>query len=133
MGDFNLFIAILKPMAKYYVYVGQLSKEFANTRKAKRKNIDADLNKSCLYVGHSNKEPRERWKQHLERARNNKGRLFSPVAAKWGENYIHWRKFNHYNPINSRQEAEKLEEKIAIKYRDKGFTVWSDKLPLVDK
>ena len=55
------------------------------------------------------------------------------MAAKWGENYIHWKKFKRYNPINTRKEAERLEEEIAIKYRDKGFTVWSDKFPFIDK
>lgn len=119
-------------MKKYYVYVGQLSKDFAKTKKAKKKNNDANLNKSCLYVGHSDKPPRKRWKQHLEKARNNKGKLYSNVAAEYGENYIHWKKFQRYNPLRTRKEAERLEEKIAKKYRDKGFTVWSDKLPFIE-
>ena len=34
--------------------------------------------------------------------------------------------------LRTRKEAERLEEKIAKKYRDKGFTVWSDKLPFIE-
>ena len=118
---------------QYYVYVGQLKKDFAKTKKAKKKNPNADPNKSCLYVGYSDKPPRERWNQHLNRARNKKGPLFSKVAAKWGENYIHWKKFDEYNPIKTKSLAKRLEKKIAIKYRDKRFTVCSDKLPYINK
>jgi len=119
---------------KYYVYVGQLRKEFALTKKAKRKNLNADPQKPCLYVGYSEKPPEERWSQHLNRARKKNGDpLFSRIAAKWGENYIHWKKFERFNPIESKAEAEKLEGLIAKYYRFKKFTVWSDKLPYVDK
>jgi len=105
-------------------------------QKLKKKNLNPDPNKSCLYVGYSSKPPRERWNQHLSRARNKEGtgRVFSPVAAEWGENYIHWKKYNKYNPINGTEEkAKRLEKKIAIKYRDKGHAVWSDALPYVKK
>tara|TARA_Y100000590_G_C15185333_1_gene812840 strand:+ start:162 stop:530 length:369 start_codon:yes stop_codon:yes gene_type:complete len=118
---------------QYYIYVGQLKKDFAKTKKAKKKNPDADLTKSCIYVGYSDKPPQERWDQHLNQARNDKGPLFSRVAARWGENYLHWKKFKKHNPIPTKKLAEKLEEKIALHYRDKGFTVWSDKLPYINK
>lgn len=119
---------------KYYVYIGQLKKEFALTKAAKDKNPNADTDKTCLYVGYSTKPPRERWNQHLTKVRTKKGYpLFSRKAAKWGENYIHWKKFKKYNPIYSSdsEEAEKVEKMLAEKYRDKGHTVWSDKLEKV--
>ncbi len=117
---------------EYYIYVGQLRREFAKSKKAKLKNENPDPNKVGLYVGYSSKPPKERWQQHLTKARNKRGRLYSKVAAEWGENYIHWRKFQDCNPIKSKSKAKKLEKKIAIKYRDKGYAVWSDQLPYLD-
>ena len=117
---------------EYYIYVGQLRREFAKSKKAKLKNENPDPNKVGLYVGYSSKPPKERWKQHLTKARNKRGRLYSKVAAEWGENYIHWRKFQDCNPIKSKSKAKKLEKKIAIKYRDKGYAVWSDQLQYLD-
>ena len=58
---------------KFYVYIGQLKKEFALSTKARKKNVDPDPNKFGLYVGSSSKLPKERWKQHLTKARNKKG------------------------------------------------------------
>jgi len=117
----------------YYVYVGQLRKEFAKSKKAKLKNENPDPNKVGLYVGYSSKPPKERWQQHLTKARNKKGRLYSLVAAEWGENYIHWKKFQKHKPVKSISKAKKLEREIAIKYRDKGFATWSDALPYLNK
>ena len=116
----------------YYIYVGQLRKEFAKSTKAKLKNKNQDINKVGLYVGYSSKPPKERWQQHLNRARNKRGKLYSDVAADWGERYIHWKKFKKHNPIDTKTAAKEMEKKIAIKYRDKGYAVWSDQLPYLD-
>ncbi|MFL3004672.1 MAG: GIY-YIG nuclease family protein [Candidatus Neomarinimicrobiota bacterium] len=118
---------------KYYVYIGQLSKYFAISPKAKLKNIHPDPNRVGLYVGYSIKTPEKRWKQHLTKARNSRGRLFSKIAAKWGEPYLHWKKFRKFNPVHSIKEAKRLEKKLAEKYRDKGYATWSDALPYRDK
>ncbi len=123
-------------MAKeYYIYVGQLSKEFVRSSKAKKKNNNINPKYDFgLYVGYSSKPPRERWDQHLKKAKSKKGiKIFSKVAAKWGENYIHWKKFQKYNPVKSISKAKALERKIAIKYRDKGYAVWSDKIPYLNE
>ena len=120
-------------MGKFYVYVGQLRKEFAQSKKAKLKNEKIDPKKVGLYVGYSSKPPKERWKQHLTKARNKKGRLYSKIAAEWGENYIHWKKFEKHNPISSLSKAKQLEKEIAVKYRDKGYATWSDALPYLTK
>ena len=116
----------------YYVYVGQLRKEFARTPKAKLKNKNPDPNKVGLYVGYSSKPPKERWNQHLTKARNKRGRLYSKVAAEWGERFIHWKKFKVHNPIYSKTKAEEMEKEIAIKFSDKGYAVWSDQLPYLN-
>lgn len=116
---------------KYYVYIGQLRKEFALSVKARKKNVDPDPNKFGLYVGSSSKSPKERWKQHLTKARNRRGKLYSKVASEWGMNYIHWRKFKKFNPIHSRVDAERIEKELAMKYSAKGYATWSDQLPNV--
>ena len=118
---------------KYYVYVGQLSKDFARSSKSKSKNSNANNDKVGLYVGYSVKPPKKRWKEHLTRAKNHRGKLYSEVAAKWGEPRLHWEKFQKYNPLNSRIEAKRLEKEIAKKYRDKGYATWSDALPYLKK
>ena len=61
-----------------------------------------------------------------------RGKLYSDVAADWGERYIHWKKFKKHNPIDTKTAAKEMEKKIAIKYRDKGYAVWSDQLPYLD-
>ena len=115
----------------FYVYVGQLKKEFAFTNDARNKNSNIDPNKSCLYVGYSSKPPRERWNQHLTGSMSKKGhKLDSRITRKWAENYIHWKKFEKFNPIYSTTnvKAKKIEKLIAEKYSDKGHAVWSDML-----
>jgi len=118
---------------KYYVYVGQLSKDFAKSAKAKSKNSNPDINKVGLYVGYSVKPPRKRWKEHLKKAKNSKGNLYSKVAAKWGEPCLHWEKFQMHNPLTSIKDAKRLEKEIAKKYRNKGYATWSDALPYLKK
>ena len=53
---------------KYCVYIGQLSKDFAKSPKAK--NSNPNVNKVGLYVGYSVKPLEKRWKEHLAKARN---------------------------------------------------------------
>ena len=118
---------------KYYVYVGQLSKDFATSSKAKSKNNNPDADKVGLYVGYSVKPPEKRWNEHLTKVENSRGKLYSKIAAKWGEPYLHWKKFRKYNPLNSIKEAKRLEKELAKKYRDKGYATWSDALPYLDK
>ncbi len=36
------------------------------------------------------------------------------------------RKYSKYNPIETREEAEKIEQELANKYRRKGHGVWSN-------
>jgi len=119
---------------KYYVYIGQLRKEFALSNEAKSKNVNPDPNKFGLYVGSSSKPPRQRWAEHLTRTTTKKGKKnWSDKAADWGMNYIHWKKFQDFNPVNSRSEAEKLEKELAIKFSGKGYATWSDQLPYLKK
>ena len=119
---------------KFYVYIGQLRKEFALSDIAKKKNKNPDPNKHGLYVGSTSKEPEKRWKEHLNRLPNENGKKnWSNVAANWGENYIHWKKFEDLNPLKTRSDAEMLEKELAFKFSKKGYATWSDQLPYLNK
>ena len=119
---------------KFHVYIGQLRKEFALSDIAKKKNKNPDPNKYGLYVGSTGKTPRQRWEEHLNRIPNKKGeKNWSDIAADWGENYIHWKKFEDFNPLQTRSDAERLEKELAIKFSKKGYATWSDQLPSLNK
>ena len=109
----------------YYVYAIELDKAFAKTLKAKERNPSADIGKPCIYVGSSSKKPEERFYEHTNGIRNNRGPLFSRVVNKYGIR-LRPRLYEKYNPMRSREEAEAKEEELTIKYRKRGYTVWSN-------
>lgn len=110
---------------KYYVYVIELDKEFALTRKAREANPKQDLKKPCIYVGSSSKTPEERFREHVKGARNSRGPLFSRVVYRYGKRLLP-SEYRKYNPINTREEALEMEQKLTYKYRKQGYTVWSN-------
>lgn len=75
-----------------------------------------------LYVGETSKSPADRFKEHAERRRNRKGPLFSRVVYKHCKCLLPTL-FNHLNPL-SREEAKKLESKIAETLRLAGIPVY---------
>jgi len=110
--------------AKFHVYVIGLDKEFALTGKARKANPEQKLDKPCIYIGYTSKTPEERFQEHINGARNRKGRLYSSVVYKYGK-YLQPRKYEKCNPIDTREEALRIEKELAEKYRRKGYTVWS--------
>ena len=110
---------------KYYVYVIELDKEFALTKRAREANPKQNLNKPCIYVGHSSKTPEERFREHMIGARNSRGPLFSRVVYMWGKCLLR-KEYTKYNPIDTREEALEMERKLTNKYRNQGYTVWSN-------
>ena len=109
----------------YYVYVIELDREFSNTSRAKKANPDAKIDKPCIYVGSSSKTPEERFHEHIEGARNKKGPLFSRIVNRYGVR-LRPRLYQRYNPLKTRGEAEAREQELTIKYRKRGYTVWSN-------
>lgn len=114
-------------MAKtqYYVYVVELSKRvFTENRKFREANPQFNGVLECLYVGMTSKTPKERFKQHKTRHRNQKGyKLSSNIVEKYGS-YLRPSLYNHINPIATRSEALKLEEQLALYLRRKRYAVW---------
>ena len=112
-------------MRKYCVYVIELDKEFALTRKARRANPEQNLDKPCIYVGCTSKTPEERFKEHMIGARNSRGPLFSRVVYMWGKGLLP-KEYVMYNPLYTREEALEMEKRLTDKYRKQGYTVWSN-------
>ncbi|MFC2012124.1 GIY-YIG nuclease family protein [Chloroflexota bacterium] len=109
----------------YYVYVIELDREFARTPKAKNANPDADMNKACIYVGSSSKEPEVRFREHTEGARNDRGPLYSRVAYRYGVKLLP-ALYKRYNSMKTQSEAKAKEKELTRTYRKKGYTVWSN-------
>ena len=114
---------------KYYVYVIGLKPEYSETKKAKRDNPNFNpkaANSRCYYVGYSSKTPEERYKQHIEGHISKKGfNLSSATVQKFGykELGLRYKKFNKYNPINTKEKAMKVERELADRLRRKGHCV----------
>ena len=101
-----------------------MDRECTNTSRVKIANPDAKADKPCIYVGSTTKTPEERFRQHIEGARNNRGPLFSRIVRNYGVR-LRPRLYEKHNPLNTREEAEAKEQELTIKYRQLGYTVWS--------
>ena len=110
----------------YRVYVIELSKKvFTENARFRAANPQFNGVLQCLYVGMTSKTPEERFKQHKTGYRNAKGHnLSSSIVRKYGA-YLRPSLYYHLNlePMN-RQEALKMEEKLAWDLRRQGYAVW---------
>lgn len=110
----------------YQVYVVELSKKvFTENSRFRAANPQFNGVLECLYVGMTSKSPAERFKQHKTAYRNKKGyNLSSSIVYKYGS-YLRPSLYNHLNlKTMTRQEALKMEEKLALELRRKGYAVW---------
>ena len=103
----------------YHVYVIQLDKEVLNSRKFRDKNPSMNPRKPCYYVGQSAHPPEVRFRQHKQGYKSNSfvkrfGVTLSPK---------HYQK---YNPVETREQAEALEQYLTKKLRKKRHGVWSN-------
>ena len=113
------------PKVEYRIYVIELSKRVF-TEKAKFRAANPQFNGvlQCLYVGMTSKTPKERFIQHKTGYRNTKGyKLSSNIVQKYGS-YLRPSLYNHISPINSREEALKMEETLALELRRQRYAVW---------
>lgn len=111
---------------QYCVYVIELSKRvFTENAKFRAANPQFNGVLECLYVGMTSKTPAERLKQHKTGYRNKKGhKLSANVVEKYGH-YLRPSLYEHLNqkPM-TREEALKMEEKLAMDLRRQGYAVW---------
>ncbi len=113
------------PEIQYHVYVIELSKRVF-TENARFRNANPQFNGvlQCLYVGMTSKTPAERFKQHKSGYRNKKGnKLSSNIVQKYGM-YLRPSLYNHIDPMPTRLEALKMEEKLALELRRQRYAVW---------
>ncbi len=114
------------PKLVYKVYVIELSKRvFTENAKFRAANPQFNGVLECLYVGMTSKTPAERLQQHKTGYVNKKGhKLSANIAEKYG---IYLRP-SLYDDINeypmTKEEALKMEEKLAWDLRRKGYAVW---------
>ncbi len=110
---------------QYRVYVIELSKKvFNENARFRAANPQFHGVLQCLYVGMTSKTPKERFEQHKTGYRNKKGhKLSSNIVQKYGM-YLRPSLYNHIDPISSRSDAIKMEEKLALELRRKRYAVW---------
>ncbi len=111
--------------AQYRIYVIELSKKvFTENTKFREANPQFNGVLECLYVGMTSKTPKERFQQHKNGERSKKGhKLSSTLVQKYGL-YLRPSLYDHIEPISTRTEALKMEEKLALELRRKRYAVW---------
>jgi hypothetical protein len=102
---------------RYNVYVIELDPGVLKARKVKEENPDYVEGMQCLYVGQTARTPEERFEQHKEGYKSNR------YTKKYGVR-LRPDLYERYNPINTRERAEEMEEKLAAKLRTRGYAVW---------
>ena len=112
--------------SKYQVYVVELSKRvFSENARFRAANPQFNGVLECLYVGMTSKTPAERFRHHKTGQKSKKGfNLSSTIVRRYGA-YLRPSLYDHLNqkPM-TRQEALKMEEKLAWDLRRKGYAVW---------
>ncbi|MGB5817957.1 MAG: ribose-5-phosphate isomerase [Saonia sp.] len=113
------------PKVQYRVYVIELSKRvFTENTRFRAANPQFNGVLQCLYVGMTSKTPKERFVQHKTGYKNQRGhRLSSNIVQKYGL-YLRPGLYNHIDPISTRSEAIKMEEKLALELRRQRYAVW---------
>lgn len=113
------------PRVQYHIYVVELSKRiYTENYKFRVANPQFNGVLQCLYVGMTSKSPKERFEQHKTGYRNKKGyKISSNMVQKYGL-YLRPSLYNHIKPLNSREAALKMEERLALELRRKKYAVW---------
>ncbi len=110
---------------EYRVYVIELSKRvFTESTRFRAANPQFNGVLECIYVGMTSKTPKERFEQHKKGVKNKKGyNLAASIVRKYGT-YLRPSLYNHIEPLVTRSSALKMEEKLALELRRKGYAVW---------
>ena len=110
----------------YHVYVVELLKKvYTENSRFRAANPQFNGVLECLYVGMTSKQPAERFRQHKTGYLSKKGHnISSSIVNKYGT-YLRPSLYNHLNQQKmTRQEALKMEEKLAWDLRRRGYAVW---------
>lgn len=110
----------------YKVYVVELKKKvFTDNWRFRAANPQYNGVLECVYVGMTSKSPTERFEQHMTGYRNKKGfKISSSIVLKYGS-YLRPSLYNEFNIKSmTRDQALKMEAKLAWDLRRKGYAVW---------
>ena len=120
--------AILSKKQKYYVYVIGLKPTALNNRKCIKQNpkFKPGPNKKCYYVGYTGETPEIRYNKHITGYRNKRGKTASSIVEKHGykKNGLRPSQYRSINPLATKEEAEKMEIKLAERLRKNGHFVY---------
>ncbi len=111
---------------RYRVYVIELSKKvYTDNWRFRAANPQFNGVLQCLYVGMTSKTPAERFMQHKSGYVNKKGHKLSAwIVQKYGA-YLRPSLYEHLNAKSmTREEALRMEEKLAWDLRREGYAVW---------
>ncbi|MFN1834791.1 GIY-YIG nuclease family protein [Balneola sp. MJW-20] len=103
---------------KYQIYIIALDDSILDRRDFRDRNPNHQHGKPCLYVGQTTKDPKVRFKQHMAG-----GKFSSRKVHKYGK-YLRWRLFKKIPTVDTREEAEQLEQEVAENLQSKGYAVW---------
>ncbi len=101
----------------FSIYIIELDPAVLKRARFKKANPAHRPGKPCVYVGSTFKDPEERFSQHKTGVRANRyarefGLRLTPLALE------------HFGRFKTREVAEKAEELVALKLREKGYAVW---------
>jgi predicted GIY-YIG superfamily endonuclease len=103
----------------YYVYVVELDKVVLKSKKFRERNPGLNPHCMCYYVGQSVHNPVTRFQQHRDGYKANR------FVQRYGIR-LAWEKFQGFNPVRTRGEAEVVEQRLARRLRRRGYGVWSN-------
>lgn len=106
-------------MGSYFIYIVRLDDKVLNHSKFIKMNPNYKEGKPCFYIGQTVHDPDIRFKQHKQGYKANK------YVKKYGL-YLSRRRYERYNPFDSRQKVEEFEKEITLRLRQKGYGVWSN-------
>ena len=114
------------PKTNYCVYVVELSRRvFTENARFRAANPQFNGVLQCLYVGMTSKTPAERFHQHKTGYISKKGyKISAYIVQKYGA-YLRPSLYDEINAKGmSREEALRMEKKLALDLRRKGYAVW---------
>jgi len=105
------------PKGHFNVYVIELDRSVMHNKKFLKRNRYMDPRKPCFYVGQTWHTPEHRFEQHISGVKSSYyprtyGRKLRPEL------------FTGYNPMRTRDEAERTEEELAKWLQGQGHGVW---------
>lgn len=109
---------------RFQVYVVRLKNSVWKQRKYREANPDYQPGRPHVYVGSTGKTPEERFAQHMAGEAK-----FSPIVRRFGKKLFPWA-YRRLPSLRDRRRAERLEERVALRLRRRGWGVWYNARPL---